>query len=47
MVGIFVAIEKEIFQVGNRLTSVRELRNQYYISMNTALQIYIIITLER
>lgn len=33
-------IEKEIFQVGDRLPSVRELRDQYDISISTALQVY-------
>jgi DNA-binding transcriptional MocR family regulator len=33
-------IEKEVFQVGERLPSVRELREQYGISISTALQVY-------
>lgn len=33
-------IEKEVFQVGDRLPSVRELREQYGISISTALQVY-------
>lgn len=33
-------IEKEVFQVGDRLPSVRELRDQYGISISTALQVY-------
>jgi len=33
-------IEKEVFRVGDRLPSVRELREQYGISISTALQVY-------
>lgn len=33
-------IEKDVFQVGDRLPSVRELREQYGISISTALQVY-------
>lgn len=33
-------IEKEVYQVGDRLPSVRELREQYDISISTALQVY-------
>jgi DNA-binding transcriptional MocR family regulator len=33
-------IEKEVFQVGDRLPSVRSLREQYGISISTALQVY-------
>lgn len=33
-------IEKEVFRVGDRLPSVRELREQYGISISTALQAY-------
>lgn len=35
-----VLIEKEVFRVGDRLPSVRELREQYDISISTALQVY-------
>lgn len=33
-------IEKEVFRVGDRLPSVRELREQYGVSISTALQVY-------
>lgn len=35
-----ILIEKEVYQVGDRLPSVRELRDQYDISISTALQVY-------